>query len=230
MVKEEEEEKKTKVPQGVKKDETPKISDAFKKMTKVDPQGKKQSDYDRKLLEFLASQFVPFYVVDSEEFKAFVEELDKTINLKCSRTYSRQMEDLAIEVLAEVKKAVEEYCKWSCAITTDLWTSRARDSYISVTLHFVDKLFRLHRFLSVCFSVDNEKEKVNNTSDHNIDPMIQLLFPGGPPSAVLLWEDTVEKTSPPFWTSTCNKSSTSRKRCLSGGCLTTRATWSEGLE
>ena len=33
MVKEEEEEKKTKVPQGVKKDETPKISDAFKKMT-----------------------------------------------------------------------------------------------------------------------------------------------------------------------------------------------------
>ena len=29
MVKEEEEEKKTKVPQGVKKDETPKISDAF---------------------------------------------------------------------------------------------------------------------------------------------------------------------------------------------------------
>ena len=33
MVKEEEEEKKTKVPQGVKKDETPKISDAFKKMS-----------------------------------------------------------------------------------------------------------------------------------------------------------------------------------------------------
>ena len=88
MVKEEEEEKKTKVPQGVKKDDTPKISDTFKKMTKVDPQGKKQSDYDRELREFLASQFVPFYVVDSEEFKAFVEELYKTI--KCSRTYSRQ--------------------------------------------------------------------------------------------------------------------------------------------
>ena len=94
MVKEEEEEKKTKVPQGVKKDETPKISDAFKKMTKVDPQGKKQSDYDRKLLEFLASQFVPFYVVDSGEFKAFVEELYKTINLKCSRTYSRHQKAL----------------------------------------------------------------------------------------------------------------------------------------
>ena len=181
MVKEEEEEKKTKVPQGVKKDETPKISDAFKKMTKVDPQGKKQSDYDRKLLEFLASQFVPFYVVDSGEFKAFVEELYKTINLKCSRTYSRQMEELAIEVLAEVKKAVEEYCKWSCAITTDLWTSRARDSYISVTLHFVDKLFRLHRFLSVCFSVDNEKEKVNNTSDHNIDSNDLITLSRGTP-------------------------------------------------
>ena len=65
-------------PVGAKKAEnTPKISEAFTKMIKVDPQGKKQSKYDKKLLEFLASKFIPFEVVDSEEFAAFIMELDR---------------------------------------------------------------------------------------------------------------------------------------------------------
>ena len=31
-------------------------------------------------------------------------------------------------------------------MTTDLWDSRVGDSYISGTIHFVDKGFRLHRY------------------------------------------------------------------------------------
>ena len=147
MEAEESDERKEKAPLGLKKDEnTPKIADAFKQMTKVDPHGRKQSNYDKKLLELLACKFIAFEVVDSYEFKNFVTELDKAINLKCSTTYSRQMEELSNEVLMDVKKAVKEFCTSSAAITTDLWTSRARDSYISVTLHFVDELYRLHRY------------------------------------------------------------------------------------
>ena len=96
-------------------------------------------------MELLASKFIPFEVVDSDEFKKFVTTLDKTINTKHSTTYSRQTEKFATEVLEDVKKAVDKYCDASAAITTDLWTSRARDSYISITIHFVDELFRLHR-------------------------------------------------------------------------------------
>ena len=63
---------------GSKKAEnTPKISEAFNKMIKVDPLGKKQSTYDKKLLEFLACKFIPFEVVNSEEFANFVMELDR---------------------------------------------------------------------------------------------------------------------------------------------------------
>ena len=63
---------------GPKKVEsTPKISEAFTKMVKVDPLGQKQSKYDRKLIEFLASRFIPFEVVEGEEFANFVMELDR---------------------------------------------------------------------------------------------------------------------------------------------------------
>ena len=43
-------------------------------------------------------------------------KLDKSINLKSARTYSRQMEELALEVLIEVKKVVEEFCTSTAAI------------------------------------------------------------------------------------------------------------------
>ena len=33
----------------------------------------------------------------------------------------------------------------SVAFTTDIWTSRSQDSYISLTLHFIDKFWHLHR-------------------------------------------------------------------------------------
>ena len=45
--------KKSKAPLGLKKDDnTPKIPDVFNRMVKVDPRGAKQSNYDKKLLEF----------------------------------------------------------------------------------------------------------------------------------------------------------------------------------
>jgi hypothetical protein len=78
-------------------------------MTKIDTLGAKHSMYDKVLLELLASSFIPFNVVDSEAFNLFMRELDRTINLKTSRTYSRQMEKFALDVLEDVKEAVNSF-------------------------------------------------------------------------------------------------------------------------
>ena len=34
--------------------------------------------------------------------------------------------------------------------STDMWTSRSNDSYISVTLHFINKNFELKKFVLAC--------------------------------------------------------------------------------
>ena len=45
--------KKSKAPLGLTKDDnTPRIPDVFNRMVKVDPRGAKQSNYDKKVLEF----------------------------------------------------------------------------------------------------------------------------------------------------------------------------------
>ena len=71
--------------------------------------------------------------------------LNKTINLKSRYFYSDLTAKYSKEIIEEVKKLIEEYTDASLAITTDIWTSRTQDGYISLTVHFVDKLFRLHR-------------------------------------------------------------------------------------
>ena len=50
------------------------------------------------------------------------------------------------EIIEQVKNLIQEYTDASLAITTDIWSSRSQDSYISLTVHFVDKQFRLHRW------------------------------------------------------------------------------------
>ena len=145
-----EKDKAESVRQAVKKDQKnisnqPNVMQIFNKLTKIDPNGHKQECYDRSLLELLAKTYIPFNVVDSAEWKRFIDTLDKTVNQKTARTYSRQMSKFADEVLEKVKETVVKFCTASLALTTDLWTSRAHDSYISVTIHFVDESFRLHR-------------------------------------------------------------------------------------
>ena len=48
------------------------------------------------------------------------------------------MDKFAEEVREDVMTAIDKFCDTSLALTTDLWTSKAMDSYISVTIHFID--------------------------------------------------------------------------------------------
>ena len=123
----------------------PTILQCVKKLIKVDPQGAIQKKYDRLFLELIGCNFLPFKLADSPEWKKLVESLDKSINLKHSTTYSKQMEKYCLELLGDVMKIIKDNCDASLAITTDLWTSRVLDAYISISTHFIDKEFILHR-------------------------------------------------------------------------------------
>ena len=83
--------------------------------------------------------------MESPEFHKFVQVLNKAINQKSRHFYSDMTEKYSKDILEEVKKLIEEYTDASVAATTDIWTSRVQDSYISLTVHFVDRFFRLHR-------------------------------------------------------------------------------------
>ena len=70
--------------------------------------------------------------------------LNPSINLKARKTYSRMTSKYSEEILSEVKKLIEEFTDASVSVAADIWTSRTLDAYISMMVHFVDKLFRLY--------------------------------------------------------------------------------------
>ena len=123
------------------------LKDILAKPAKVDPVGPLQQKFDRLLLELIGTNFLAFSFIDSPEFHAFVEFLNKNFNIKAAATYRRQMSKYAKDLFAEVLQLLTDFCDVGMAATTDIWSSRCQDSYISLTTHFVDRHFRLHRFL-----------------------------------------------------------------------------------
>ena len=124
----------------------PSIKSSFQKMQKYDPEGAVQQQYDQALVELLSCNMLSFNLVDSPEFHKFVNLLDKNINLKSRYTYSRYTDTCSKDILKEVTKLIKELTDASVAVTADIWTSRRQDSYLSLTCHFIDKLFRIHRW------------------------------------------------------------------------------------
>ena len=122
------------------------MKESMDKNLKVDPQGPLQKKFDRLLLELIGSNFLAFSFIDSPEFHTFLTFLNKSFNIKTAHTYRKQMSSYAKSILDDVVKLLTEFCDVGLAATTDIWSSRTQDSYISLTAHFVDKHFRLHRY------------------------------------------------------------------------------------
>ena len=88
-----------------------------------------------------------------------------------------------MEILEDVKKAVKKSCNASTAINTDLWNIMVRRSYISITVHFVDELFRLHMWTSFCssFSDRHTGENIQEVVGMDVGDKLEN------PSSMLKW-------------------------------------------
>ena len=122
--------------------------DVFLGRDKYDKDSVTQVKFDEAMVEFFADSFVPFYVAGRDSFRNVINIANKRITVKHPTTYSRQTEEAAKKTLAKVCDIIGTFKDEmeSVAFTTDLWTSRAGDCYISLTAHFIDPLWRLHRW------------------------------------------------------------------------------------
>lgn len=164
-----EKEKEDKAAEKVAKQQ-PKISEAVNKFTKVPMDGAKQEKYDKAVLELIGCNSLPFSLVDSDEYKSLVGLLDKTINLKHSTTVSRQMAKYCEGIKEDVNKVIKGGADAAIAFTTDIWTSRAHDSYISLTVHFIDKEFQLNFWTAQCrpFPEEHSGEQIRRVMEEEM--------------------------------------------------------------
>ena len=90
--------------------------------------------------EMMALDFQPFSIVEDTGFTALINHLDPRYKVPSRKYFSTtlipEMYDQAKE---KVKKTISQQSH--IALTTDIWSSRAHDSFISFTAHLITEQF-----------------------------------------------------------------------------------------
>ena len=126
---------------GSKKQVT--LSESLTKTSGYRKDSQRRKIIDDALIKMLALDLQPASIVEDRGFLNFMEILDPRYTPPSRRTIMRNLLPQKYEAVQEavkVKLANVQYC----AVTTDIWTSRATQGYITVTCHFLDASWELH--------------------------------------------------------------------------------------
>ena len=118
------------------------IKETFERHNKYSKGSPRHQEITSAVTSYITSGSVPIYTVEKKSFKDLLYVLDPRYELPHRNHFSsyaipEQYNLLKNKVVEELKKV--EYI----ALTMDGWTSLARDSYVSLTSHFIDHEWRL---------------------------------------------------------------------------------------
>lgn len=118
------------------------VSNYLSKKISVDAKKK----LDQILLKLFIKDFQPFKVVEDLGFKEFVKALNPSYELPNRNTISKvhilAMYEKCLGEMKELVSTIESAC-----LTTDCWTSRNNESFMAITVHFINSEFVLKTIL-----------------------------------------------------------------------------------
>lgn len=93
---------------------------------------------NRAVTYYITKDMQPIYTVEKSGFKFLVSKLNPRYNLPSRKHFTEiEIPKLYVDVRDTVVKPKPAGAEFFAA-TTDLWTSRAKHPYLSLTVHFVD--------------------------------------------------------------------------------------------
>lgn len=114
------------------------ISAAFQSRSPYDSKSAEQTKLNYKIFEWMIDNTLPYTVVGS---KTYIEMMHQS-NPKCcipSEKYFRtvMMPEIYEKVKARIRMILDQV--ENVSLTTDMWTSQSKQSYASLTAHFIDE-------------------------------------------------------------------------------------------
>uniref|UniRef100_A0AAG5CZ13 BED-type domain-containing protein n=1 Tax=Anopheles atroparvus TaxID=41427 RepID=A0AAG5CZ13_ANOAO len=121
---------------------------------------KVKESLDRSLIITICKDNLPFNLVESPNFQAFVTHLNPKYSMPSRKTVAKTLLPLLYE---EVLQTTMDKLKSAKAIslTTDGWTSCTNTSFIAVTAHFFDEEINLNSLLLECAELAVSHTSVN---------------------------------------------------------------------
>jgi len=104
------------------------------------------------LVKFVSKSMKSLSIVDDPDFGALINYCDPMISLPSRATFtSTYLPELYDAAASQLLKEIEEVDHLS--LTTELWTSRNQESFMTITIHYINsrKLLQAPGFLSFPF-------------------------------------------------------------------------------
>ena len=153
------------------------IAESFRKGVPYSATDKKKQELDQKIAEMICVDLLPYSAVEKEGFRRVLKAADSRYTIPSEKFFrTTVIPDMADRVRGKVLDLLDAQKKKDMkkfSFTTDIWSSRANDSYISLTCHFVDseKFERQNLMLNV--SLFNENHNADNIAA-KVQQMIQV--------------------------------------------------------
>lgn len=147
-----------------RKSEQKSITDYLKTSRPCNPDHEER--ITKKIVNMIAMDLLPISFVEGKGFLELLAFLEPNYSVISRRTVLRRLQLLYSEVKQKVKDKLQQAD--SVALTTDLWTSRATDSFITVTCHALYKDFSTEDFV-----LQTTELEVRHTAE-NIANIIKL--------------------------------------------------------
>ena len=127
----------------------PRIDETLDALNPYHPTSQRYIAITRAVAGMIAADFQPFSIVEDEGFRHLIQILDRRYQLPSRKHFS---EKVIPQMYGELREKVGTIVKSAryLALTTDGWTSRAGDSYLSITAHFIDDGYQ--RQLDMCIT------------------------------------------------------------------------------
>ena len=121
----------------------------------------KSQKIDEQLGIMIAKEFQPFSVVENIEFRKFVNMLNPNYAIPSRKTVSKS---IIPQLLEKTKQKVKTNLNNAIyiAFTTDSWTSLNNDSFVAITVHYIDSIeCVLKSYLLGCYYFEQAHTAIN---------------------------------------------------------------------
>ena len=126
----------------------------------------KKRELDDVLQRYIVKKLKPFNTVDDPEFRNLLSALEPRYTPISSTTLTARVKELHQTSKATLKDQVQGL---NVAITHDSWTSRATESFDTVTVHFVDGDWHLQGYV-----LQTEKVEGSHTAENIAGKVIKI--------------------------------------------------------
>ena len=136
------------------------ISEMAQIWQKYSPTCARSKNIDQALIRMIAIDMQPATIVEDTGFQSLVCLLDSRYQLPSRRHVMRSLlPDMYTTRAGEIKRELLQISH--VALTSDLWTSRTKESYLTITCHFVTSAWELKSLVLETFGFEKDHTAEN---------------------------------------------------------------------